>query len=41
VGGIREPEEPAAIPLPRLGPTTFLFYFDQPHLTMAGRQESI
>jgi len=24
-----------------LGPTTFLFYFDQQHLTMAGRQESI
>jgi len=24
-----------------LGPTTFLFYFDQQHLTMAGRQTSI
>ena len=41
VGGIREPEEPAAVPLPGLGPTTFLFYFDQPHLTMAGRQEGV
>jgi hypothetical protein len=40
-GEIREPEEPTAVPPAGLGPTTFLFYFDQPHLTMAGRQESI
>jgi VWFA-related protein len=40
VGEIEEPEEPAA-PLPALAPTTFLFFFDQPHLTMAGRQESL
>jgi VWFA-related protein len=28
-------------PVLALGPTTFLFYFDQQHLTMGGRQESI
>ena len=28
-------------PTPRLGPVTYLFYFDQHHLTMAGRQNSL
>jgi len=38
-GEILPPAEEA--PLVTLGPTTFLFYFDQQHLTMGGRQESI
>jgi len=38
-GGIVAPEP--APPSPALGPVTFLFYFDQQHLTMGGRQESI
>ena len=32
-------DEPA--PVPTLGPITYLFYFDQPHLTMTGRQEGM
>lgn len=32
---------PEAEPQATLRPTTFLFYFDQPHLTMAGRQQAI
>ena len=38
-GGVAAPEP--AVPSPALGPVTFLFYFDQQHLTMGGRQESI
>jgi VWFA-related protein len=32
---------PPEAPVPALGPATFLFYFDQQHLTLGGRQESI
>jgi len=39
VGEIASPVEEAAALV--LGPTTFLFYFDQQHLTMTGRQTSI
>jgi VWFA-related protein len=40
-----EPQGPAeavaAAPAVAPSPTTFLFYFDQPHLTMAGRQNAL
>ena len=32
---------PIPVPLPRRSVATYVFYFDQPHLTQAGRQESI
>ncbi len=35
--GERTPSPPESPPEPRLGPTTYVFYFDQPHLTQAGR----
>jgi VWFA-related protein len=35
-----EKEEPEAAAAP-LAPASYLFYFDQPHLTMAGRQRSL
>lgn len=38
---VAEEETAAPPPLPRLGPKTYLFYFDQHHLTMAGRQNAL
>lgn len=35
------PDAPAEPPPPGLGPATFLFYFDQAHLTMAGRSNAM